>query len=215
MSIFRLLLFFLCASCVPALCQAAEGAPEAREKFTEVLLSPGAFRQLQRGGYVLYMRHGQTDGSRPDRMPEVDLDDCTTQRPLTEEGRRTALRVGEAIRKARLPIGDIHISPLCRVRDTASAAFPRQTPLLDKHLMYTANLTAQQKEPILARTRQLLSTTVAAGRLRLLIAHAPNLMDIMGYFPREGTVVVFQPLGDGRMDYLGSIPPDYWNELLR
>ena len=42
---------------------------------------------------------------------------------------------------------------------------------------------------------------------RLLLAHASNLMDLMGYFPKEGTLVVFRPLGDpAGFEYIASIP---------
>ena len=126
-----------------------------------------------------------------------------------------AARVGEAIRKAHIPIGDIHVSPLCRARDSALAAFPGQVRSVAPDLMYTANLTAAQKTPIIALTRRLLSAPVEAGRNRLLVAHGPNLMDLMGYFPKEATLVVFRPKGQGRSGYVASIPPASWSELLR
>ncbi len=44
---------------------------------------------------MLYMRHGKTDPRQPDLSP-MDLDDCDTQRPLTDEGRREITAVGEA-----------------------------------------------------------------------------------------------------------------------
>lgn len=54
-----------------------------------------------------------------------------------------------------------------------------------------------------------------AGRNRLLVAHGPNLMDLMGYFPKEATLVVFRPKGQGRFGYVASILPASWPELLR
>ncbi|MDT8998302.1 histidine phosphatase family protein [Paucibacter sp. APW11] len=203
--------------CLPVVRADAYGMPPpAASRFDEVPGSAQTLEQLRRGGFVLYLRHGATDNSKPDRATGVDLNDCSTQRPLSAEGHKMAVRVGEAMRKARIPIGDILISPLCRVRDTVADAFPGQAYVLDQQLMYTANFTDVQKAPIIARTRQLLSTAVAAGNNRLLIAHAPNLMDLMGYFPKEATLVVFRPLGEkGGFEYVASIPPALWGELLR
>lgn len=186
----------------------------AAPKFVETPGTPSVLAALRSGGFVLYMRHGTTDNRRPDRVPSVDLNDCATQRPLTEEGRRLSARVGEAMRAAQIPIADIFISPLCRVKDTTAAAFPQLEATLDMNLMYTANLTTSQKVPILARTRFLLSEPVAPGGNRLLVAHGPNLMDLMGYFPKEGTVVVFIPRGQGRFDYVASFAPSVWPQLL-
>ena len=193
---------------------AAAGPVEAR--FVEVRASAQQLDQVRKGGFVLYLRHGYTDNNRPDRLPAVDLDDCRTQRPLTEEGRQLSKRVGESIRKARLPVGEIRTSPLCRAKESAQAAFPGKPFTIDKLLMYTANLTDAQKVPIIANTRRLLSTPVAAGSNRLLVAHAPNLMDLIGYFPKEGTLAIFRPVGgrDG-FAYVASIAPEHWGDLTR
>jgi hypothetical protein len=39
-------------------------------------------------------------------------------------------------------------------------------------------------------------------------------MDLMGYFPAEGTLVVFRPQGDAGFAYLASIPWSIWPGLL-
>lgn len=189
-------------------------ANEPAQSFSEVIATKRLLEQLRSGGYVLYMRHGRTDNSKPDRVPAVDLQDCATQRPLTEEGRKMAADVGAAIRRARIPVGDIRISPLCRVRETTQAAFPERKFIVDDQLMYVANLTDAQKLPIVANTRYWLSQPVKAGTNRLLIGHAPNLMELIGYFPKEGTVVVFRP-GEGvaAFTYVASIPPGLWSTL--
>ena len=183
-------------------------------QFVEKLATRQTLVQLRKGGFALYLRHGTTDNSKPDRLPAVDLNDCSTQRPLTEQGRALAARVGQAIRTARIPIQSIHISPMCRVKDTAAAAFPGKQVQEDLLLMYTGNLTDAQKAPIVANTRHLLSDSVGSGSNRLVIAHAPNLMDLMGYFPKEATLVVFRPKGEAGFEYVASIPPDLWAVLL-
>ncbi len=166
------------------------------------------------GGYVLYLRHGTTDTSRPDRSPQVDLDDCSTQRPLTGEGRKLMARVGEYVRRAGIPIGDILVSPLCRARESAEAAFGDRFAI-EPRLMYSGNMTDAEKAPVVARTRELIVRPVAPGANRLILAHAPNLMDVMGYFPKpEGTLVILRPLPGGRFEYVSSILPQAWPELL-
>jgi len=183
--------------------------------FVEKPVTPALVKQLRDGGYVLYLRHGNTDTSRPDRVPSVDLNDCSTQRPLTEEGLRVVTRVGEAIRKAKIPVGEIFSSPLCRAKESAAAAFGANF-VIDNLLMYTANMTSEEKKPVIDKTRALLSAPVPAHTNRVLVAHAPNLMDLMGYFPKpEGTLVVFRPLGNGGFEYLGNIAPQQWQEVLR
>ncbi len=213
--VLRLAVLTCVLSCAALPAAAADPATRPPARFVEVFATPQTLQRLRAGGFVLYLRHGNTDNTRADRVPSVDLNDCATQRPLTEEGRQVAARVGEAIRKARIPVAEIRISPLCRVRDTVAIAFPGQAAISDKNLMYTANLTDVQKAPIIANTRHLLSAPVPPGSNRVLVAHAPNLMDLIGYFPREATLVVFRPMGAAGFEYVASVAPAQWPELLR
>ena len=215
----RLLLTALAlASCLGALGALPAQAADADTVFVEKAPDKALLTELRKGGYVLYMRHGTTDNSRADRAPSVDLSDCATQRVLNDEGRHIAADVGKAIAKARLPVGEIFHSPMCRARESAQLAFPSQQKKLqeDLNLAYTANLTTEQKVPVLAATRKLVSTPVAEGSNRFIVAHAPNMADLMGYFVKpEGTVVVLRPLGDEKFEYLASIHPADWAALLK
>lgn len=194
--------------------QAGVARSEDPPPFVETLADQETLAALRQGGYVLYIRHGPTDNARPDRVPEVDLTDCTTQRPLTRDGRALAARVGEAIRAAAIPFDEVYSSPLCRAKESAEAAFGPDFIVVDG-LMYTANLTTAQKKPILETTRELLSRPVAPGRNRVIVAHAPNMADLIGFFVKpECTVVVIRPHGEGRFDYVASIHPDMWPKLL-
>jgi phosphohistidine phosphatase SixA len=196
----------------------AAHAQTAETAFVEKMVTPELLADVRKGGYVLYMRHGTTDNSRPDRAPTVDLNDCNTQRVLNDEGRKLAVAIGQSFIKAKIPVGEVFHSPLCRARESAELAFPSLRAKLqpELNLAYTANLTAEEKKPVLIATRKLVSAPVPAGTNRVLVAHAPNMADLMGYFVKpEGTVVVLRPLGNDKFDYLGSIPPTLWTSLLK
>jgi Histidine phosphatase superfamily (branch 1) len=77
---------------------------------------------LRAGGYAIYFRHADTDHSREDQRP-VNLDDCATQRVLSEKGRRNSRAIGEAIHALDVPIGFVLASPLCRTVETAMLVF--------------------------------------------------------------------------------------------
>ena len=189
---------------------AKESTPDA---FIEIPATPVLLAEVRQGGFVLYMRHGATDSAYPDQVP-IDLNDCSTQRPLTDAGRAEIVRVGEAIRQAAFPIAEVYASPLCRAYESAHLAYGDEVKII-KELMYTAHLTSAEKLPVIAMTRKLLSDPVAAGSNRVIVAHAPNLADLMAYFPRiEGTLIIFRPTGAGGFEYLASIQPAQWNDLL-
>jgi broad specificity phosphatase PhoE len=78
--------------------------------------------RLRAGGLVLLMRHASTQPGLGD-PPDMRLDDCSTQRNLSAAGRDEAKRVGERLRRERVPIAKVYTSPWCRCRDTARLAF--------------------------------------------------------------------------------------------
>ena len=92
-------------------------AAPAHERAPAALLG-----ELKRGGYTIYIRHTTTDFSRDDMKSRSD-DDCANQRPLTDQGRDEARRIGADIRKLGLPIGDVLASPRCRTVEVAKLAF--------------------------------------------------------------------------------------------
>lgn len=85
---------------------------------------PGAalLAELKRGGYTLYLRHTATDFSRDDVKSRSD-DDCNNQRPLTDQGRDEARRIGNDLRRLGIPIGEVLASPRCRTVEVAQLAF--------------------------------------------------------------------------------------------
>ncbi|WP_444677598.1 hypothetical protein [Halomonas sp. E19] len=182
---------------------------------TPQLPSEHLLAALYQGGHVLYLRHGPTDAGVPDQVP-VDLADCTTQRPLSAEGRQLIAVLSEQLAHFDWPLHEpIRVSPFCRALDTARAVFPSVRLEADHYLQYTAAMTDSEKAPVIARTRELLSKPVAAGANRVVVAHGPNLADLMDYFPPEGTLVIFLPQGNGDFLYRASIQPDQWPELMK
>ena len=80
--------------------------------------------RLRAGGLVLMMRHASTVDGLGD-PPGFRLDDCSTQRNLSDAGRDEARRVGERLRREKVPIAEVYTSPWCRCRETARLAFGR------------------------------------------------------------------------------------------
>jgi phosphohistidine phosphatase SixA len=78
--------------------------------------------QLRRGGNVILIRHGSTLPGLGD-PPGFRLDDCSTQRNLSDAGRDEVRRIGERLKRERVPIGKVYTSPWCRCRETAMLAF--------------------------------------------------------------------------------------------
>lgn len=93
--------------------QAAEEALKRRLE-AESAGSPSPVLETPDGsGILYYVRHGQTEGNVTNRI-------CgSTDSPLTEEGHRQAVELGEQMLKQGIAIDEILYSPLSRAKDTA------------------------------------------------------------------------------------------------
>lgn len=78
--------------------------------------------RLRAGGLVLLMRHASTEPGLGDPRG-FKLDDCSTQRNLSDAGREEARRVGARLKAERVVIAKVFTSPWCRCRETARLAF--------------------------------------------------------------------------------------------
>ena len=84
----------------------------------------GVWDRLRAGGLVVLMRHASTEPGLGDPAG-MRIEDCATQRNLSEEGREEARRVGARFRQERVPVARVLSSPWCRCKDTAQLAFGR------------------------------------------------------------------------------------------
>lgn len=189
----------------------------ARSSFKPTLPTAQHLRLLRQGGLVLYMRHGPSDARRPDQVP-VQLNNCDSQRPLTDAGRQYLAQMARDVDLLQLPYQGVISSPFCRVEESARRVFGEPVEV-DMALRYTAAMPELEKLPAIERTRYWLSLPVAEkGLNRVVVAHGPNLAEIMDYLPPEGTLLIFRPLGlqsKPSFEYLASVAPGQWGALLK
>ena len=58
--------------------------------------------QLEKGGKLIFIRHAYAPGSGDPN--NFNLNDCSTQRNLNEEGRNQAQKIGEFFKKNKLKV---------------------------------------------------------------------------------------------------------------
>ena len=181
----------------------------ARPAGREPSAGPELLAALRAGGYILYFRHADTDHSQNDeRMTSVE--DCTTQRNLTDRGRDHSRAIGLVIRTLEIPIGAVLASPLCRTVETAMLAFgtAQRAPA------------AREGGPLppgsagrFAALRALLSTPVAPGANTIIVAHAyPYFTLVGGQFLSEGEADVVRPRG-ADFEMVARVGLRQWREL--
>jgi phosphohistidine phosphatase SixA len=164
---------------------------------------------LRAGGHIIYFRHADTDHSQTDQRG-MRLEDCTTQRNLTDRGREHARELGEAIRALEIPIGAVLASPLCRTMETATLAFGTARP---SPAVREAGPLAPGTPGRFPALRALLSTPVAAGTNTVVVGHAyPYFTLVGGQYLSEGEADVLRPRG-GDFEVLARLGLKQWRDL--
>lgn len=156
---------------------------------------------LKGGGQVVLVRHALTVPGVGD--PEgMKLDDCSTQRNLSDEGRAHARQLGEAFRQRGIAVGRLLSSPWCRSIETAKLAFgktPELTPAL-------GNLFGRSEESgrQLAGLRPLAGQKPASGNT-VMVSHGSTIYALTGVSPDTAEMVVLTPQGGGRFTVAGRM----------
>jgi phosphohistidine phosphatase SixA len=138
-------------------------------------------------GLVLMIRHAATEPGVGD-PPDFRIDNCATQRNLSEAGRAQAQRLGVRLREAGLAPQRVRSSAWCRCLDTARLAFgpPAVWPALNSTFQGQGNPAAQTAE---------LSAALAAmvpGRIEAWVTHQVNITALTGEFTTMGEVLVLR-----------------------
>jgi Histidine phosphatase superfamily (branch 1) len=192
-----------------ALCFAAALPAIAAEPPSESLAGAALLQALRGGGLILYFRHTSTDfGQNDDAMSGYE--DCARQRNLTDGGRDEARRIGVAIKRLDIPIGDVLASPFCRTRETAQLIFGRATvaPAV------RGGPARADSDDRYAELRKLLSTPPSRGTNLAIASHGNPFRAVTDtQYLAEGEAVVIRPLGAQGFRIVARIPKDGWDAL--
>ena len=177
---------------------------------------------LRDGGHVIYIRHAKTNKDWGDQVsPDLNLADCSTQRRLSDEGKADAKAIGEGIKAAGIPVGDVISSDYCRAYNTADLAFGRYTKNSNLNFLPCVECTPEEYKEYAARVAPLMSALPETGKNTVLVGHDDPFQGVTmpiipenGIYPAPmGVAYIAKPLGDGKFDLVAKINPNQWQSL--
>jgi phosphohistidine phosphatase SixA len=150
---------------------------------SSVRVSEAAAR-LSAEPHLLFMRHEQTVAGVGD-PPGFKLDDCATQRNLSQAGRARAEQAGERMRQAGIVLGVVRSSRWCRAQDTARLAFGR----VEVWASISSFFAGQGDEAAQSRAVREFASNWTDTRHAMLVTHQVNISALLGVYPQQGEVV--------------------------
>jgi phosphohistidine phosphatase SixA len=167
---------------------------------------------LQKGGYVLFIRHPKTNQDQADTDP-LHIDNVKAQRQLTDEGRKQAKELGDAFRALKIPVATVLSSKFWRAQEAAKllelGKVETSLELAEGGLVVSPNENQRRAQAL----RKLLGSAPPEGKNVIIVSHKPNLQDAAGKDlgdVAEAEVVVFQPLGDSKSKVIARVPAPVW-----
>jgi broad specificity phosphatase PhoE len=159
-----------------------------------------AWVALRAGGHVLIVRHAQTVPGIGD-PPGFRLDDCATQRNLSEAGRAQSKAMGERLAAAGVRVDEVLSSAWCRCLDTARLAFGRASAYEPLNSFFGGRgAEPRQTAALLERVR----AWKGPGTLAL-VTHQVNVTALTGEVPGMGEALVLAPGGASGFRLVGRI----------
>lgn len=158
---------------------------------------------LRGGGNILLIRHAQTIPGFGD-PPGFQLNDCSSQRHLSDDGRAQSRRMGDRLRREQVPIAQVLSSEWCRCYETAQLAFGSYQLWQPLNSFFEDYSTRDEQTQAV---RKQIESFAGEGNL-VLVTHQVNITALTGKGVSQGEAVVvrhgpergFQVLGDIRFE---------------
>ena len=164
-------------------------------------LNKNLFNQLEKGGKLIFIRHAYAPGGGdPDNF---NLNDCSTQRNLSKEGRDQAKYIGEFFKKNKIKIDKVLSSEWCRCKETAEIAFKDFYTNSFLNSFYSSKY-AKNKDKQIKMLKNYVKKFESDKNL-ILVTHYVLISEVLNYAPSSGEIVV----SDKNFNMIGSIEINY------
>ena len=164
-------------------------------------LDQNLIKELHQGGKLIFIRHAYAPGSGDPK--NFNLNDCSTQRNLSDEGRNQAKLIGEFFKKNKIEIDKVLSSEWCRCKETAKIAFRNFSTNSFLNSFYSLKYAKNKDKQIKALNDYIIN--LKSNKNLILVTHYVLISEVLGYGPSSGEIVV----SDKNFNIIGSIEINY------
>ena len=141
---------------------------------------------LQKGGNLIFIRHAYAPGNGD---PEnFDINNCETQRNLSQSGRLQSKKIGNFFKENEIPIKLVISSEWCRCKETASIAFKTYETKKFLNSFYSAQFVKNKSEQI-KEFNNFIKDWDKKQNL-IFVTHYVFILEILNYAPSSGEIVI-------------------------
>jgi phosphohistidine phosphatase SixA len=160
-------------------------------------LNKKLINQLDDGGKLIFIRHAYAPGSGDPN--NFNLNDCSTQRNLNEDGIKQAKNIGNFFKKNKIKIYKVFSSEWCRCKETAKIAFNDFSTKNFLNSFYSPKFQKNKSKQVKELSNYV--QNLDSKKNLILITHYVLIYEILGYAPSSGEIVI----SDRNFNKIGSL----------
>jgi phosphohistidine phosphatase SixA len=168
--------------------------------FTPAEATEAGWALLREGEQAVLLRHAMAPGAaEPARFK---IDDCGTQRKLSDRGQQQARKIGALFLARAAPTERVLSSRYCRALETARLAFGDNDP----EPLEALDLLSKDEKTAAAQNKAVIDEIRAysgSGNL-ILVTHQENIKALTGVAAREGEAIIVRAADQG-LEVIGRI----------
>ena len=158
-------------------------------------------KNLKNGGNLIFIRHAYAPGGGdPDNF---DINDCSTQRNLSEEGRKQAKNIGNYFEENLIPIDKVISSEWCRCKETAEIAFKKFETNNFLNSFFSEKLSKNRTKQIKNLKKYI--NEWDGNKNLVFVTHYVVISEALNYAPSSGEIVIsnirFKKIGNIEIEY--------------
>ena len=143
-------------------------------------------KNLDEGGKLIFIRHAYAPGNGDPQ--NFNLNDCSTQRNLSDKGRNQAKIIGNIFSKTNVSLSGIFSSEWCRCKETARIAFNNFKSKKFLNSFYSAQFATNRKKQV-QEFGNFLKKWNKKDNL-IFVTHYVVISEILNYAPSSGEIVI-------------------------
>ena len=152
---------------------------------------------LQKGGNLIFIRHAYAPGGGDPN--NFNINDCSTQRNLNEEGRSQSKKIGNFFKNKNIRIDKVLSSEWCRCKDTANIAFGNFQTFSALNSFYEARF-AKNKSKQIKELKNFLNNWESDSNL-IIVTHFVVISELLNKGTSSGEMI----LTDKKLTILGNL----------
>ena len=149
-------------------------------------LNQNMIYELKQGGKLIFIRHAYAPGGGD--PINFDINNCSTQRNLSDSGRNQASEIGSFFKNNNILIDKVYSSEWCRCKETALIALKEFETKNFLNSFFSSKFT-KNKESQIEKLKEFINNWDGKNNV-IFVTHYVVISEILNYAPSSGEIVV-------------------------